>query len=165
MDRPVSVFVRGGSYSVCSSVAVICHSVSREHALLAIGDHIPGATVAEINQWLNQPSDAAEFRATWASAVSGTLEFLTEQVAALPTSPVVDAIADQLAATTDSVAQLQVELQWEQQRAAELQARQRSERLDAEWEARKAAKKAKAEKSMERFRKRNAERRKKVWGE
>jgi hypothetical protein len=109
MDRPVSVFARGGSYSVCSSVAVIAHNVSREQALLAIGDHVPGATVQEINQWLNQPSDAAEFRATWASAVSGTLQFLEGQIAVLPSTEVTDKLADQLATVGDSVAKLKRE--------------------------------------------------------
>jgi hypothetical protein len=110
MDRPVSIFVRNGLYSVCTAVAVIAHNVGREQAILAIGDHVPGATPQEINSWLNNPSDAAEFRATFASSTANTLTYLEEQIAAMPTTPEVEAIAEQVKFATDSLDEMRKEI-------------------------------------------------------
>lgn len=110
MNNLFCVHRSGDRYSIVTATRIIAHNVTRKLARSAIAAAIDGLSVSQIEQSLDQPSDPATYRATFASACAAELEQLRSTVDTLPTSEVVNGRIDQLA---DYVAALQVEIQRE----------------------------------------------------
>jgi hypothetical protein len=111
MDRPIVIFESpGGKWSACSSVAILCHHVSRGQCRALILETVHDVSPSQVDQWLDSPNSAAQFRSVWADATAASLQAIESELAELPSTEVTDQLTQDLATVGDSVDEMRKEI-------------------------------------------------------